>query len=612
MELQDYVDMVNQMLDDDKDRDAGFAEIDRAVGVEYDNPDELRSLPWIGERKFPTTAFSDAAHASTRAFATRKPKLTIYPAFEDPAEHAQVEKLETAMEWELERLNRIGKKPKHWQVVEYAMKYCAVSIQVEYLPYTLKKMPKDNPRIKHILRQSKFNWHVHHPATVHSFESVHGMEAVCKATEVTAQELVNEFGRENPGIANLLAEFDPADIASKMATVYFYFDVTTWDRRMQWACPKSEIGQSMVASVSEFVFRDEDHGMPFIPWVVVDNQDPIMLPAIQAGLYDNANMLNTIAFSKAIDMAAHPELWIRTLDGSLRNVSIDNTNPSQPLVTDKTTEVQQLRPPAIDPQLMAMQNEAKSEIFRSTVAQVLADIDNIGSQATFSTVNAMLEAALTQLALGQNAAERAETLAFYQMFQWIDFSEIPLVAYRKKGDGKEKKPGQELVIQPGYTGENTGIATFDLDFLYLDVRLQSTTITDKQAELNNEVLKVERLGKSRSAALEAIGEENYNADFERRAEEDLAQAEVQSEATRIMQAPQMEMLQAQQQAEAEAEQAKAAAEAQNAQGEQRGQIFSPTEGMDNRAGGGAGAAGAVPGATAMTQTGMAPGGGGLA
>lgn len=607
MEIGYYADIVNQMLDDDSDRDAGFADIDRAVNVEYDNPQALRDLSWIGNRKFPTTAFADAAHASVRAFATKRPDLTIFPTYDDPAQYAQTERIETAMEWEFERLNRIGAKPVHWQVVESAMKYCAVAIQTEYLPYAFKGREKD-PRVKAILRQAKFNWTVHHPATVHARHSRYGLECVAKAVQLTGQQLIEEFGRDNPGIRKLMAEYDKDDIAGLLSTVYNFFDVYTWTDRVQWATPY-DAGAGMVADGGGFVFRNEPHEMPFIPWAVVDNKDPIMLPAIRAGLYDNANILNTIAFSRAVDMAAHPELWIQTMDGNLNNVTIDNTNPSQPLVTDRTASVQQLRPPQVDPQLLTMQQEAKSDIFRSTVAQVLADISNIGQTATFSTVNAMLEAAVTQLALGQNAAERAETLAFYQMFQWIEFSRIPLVAYRTRDKGAEKPAGQELIIRANYTGDNPAVSTFDLDQLYLEVRLKSTSITDKQAELNNQVMMVERLGKSRQAAMEDLGQENYEADFIQRGTEDLALATVAAEASRIQMAPQMEAEQAMQAQQAAQQQQ---VDAQNAQNDQRGQIFSPQEGVDSRAGGTAGAMGAAPGMGNEAMTGQTRGGQGLA
>ena len=620
MDIDYAVGLVNQMIEDDRGRDEGFGEIDHAIGVEWENPKELQALPWIGKRKFPTTAFSDASHAATRAFASRLPKLTIYPVVDDEAEYGQVERLETAMEWEFERLNRIGLQTAHWQVVDSAMKYCAVAIQIEYLPYTFKKRkvvdedgketdydPASSPRYKTLLRRAKYNWLIHHPKTVHARFSRYGMECVAKVVEMTAQGLIDEFGRDNEGVKKLLRDLgDKKDDGKTLgSTKYTFVDLTTWDERVLWA--SASVGANDVAK-GPYVFMNEKHGLPFINWIFVDNRDPVMLPAIKAGLYDNANVLNTIVFSKAVDMAAHPELWISTLDGTLKNVRIDNTNPSQPLITGPGSQVQQLRPPAIDPQLATMQEMAKSDIFRSTVAQVLADVSNIGSTATFSTVNAMLQAAVSQLVLGQNAAERAETLAFYQMFEWIEYSEIPLIAYRKKSKGESKK-GQELVIKANYEGENPNILTFDLDYLYLEVKLLSTSITDKQADLNNEVMKVERLGKSRAKAMEDLGEEGYEADFITRGSEDLAMAEIAAEAQRITMQPEVE---AQQAAAAQQAAQQQAVEAQKAQADQRGEIFAPQEGMDTRAGGGAGPMGAVPGGTREMMTGQAPSGQGLA
>ena len=544
--LRHYVDLVDKVFkaSDVKEQINRFADIDKMLACEYDNPPSLQGLSWIGDRKLVSTAPADAANAATRTFASRQPIISVLPLSDMPEEYARAERVETALDWELMNMNTKGRKPIHWQIVESAMKYCKVALQVEYLPYMLKDRKKDG-YVKAVLQASKFNWRIHHPGTVFCQDGPYGLpEFVVKKSKYPVNYLVSKYGKDNKGVRDMLASLDKKDIATQLDTDVYFFDVTTWEDRVQWA--------SMDEKGDAFEFMREEHNLPFLPWVVVDNEDPILKSVIDANLWNNANALRTIVFSKAIDMAAHPELWIATATGDLTGVEIDNTNPSQPVVTDLNANVQQLRPPQIDQQLANVQQMADSEIFRTSVAQILASIEDIGRTATFSTVNAMLQAAISQLSLAQNAAERAEQLAFKQSLHWIAHSKIPLTMYRNKnktvGDMTYGRGSRIMITGPmdEVSDEMLGEVTeIDPEYLYLEVKLQSISITDEQAQMTNAINKVDRLGASRAIVFDEYGYGDYAQHEAKRAIEDMTEAEKQAEIQRIMMAPQEEMQQRQ-------------------------------------------------------------------
>ena len=546
-DLSFYNAVARNLLANDEERDELYAKIDQAANAEIEMPEELRSLSWIGERKFASTAAADAVNAAIRTYAARLPDFSISPVYDTPEEYELTERMELAMGWDFERMNMKGSKSPHWQIVESCVKYCAAAIQTEYLPWMYSDVEK-TMRVKSILRRSNCNWVVHHPGSVHSQETNGTLERVLLARVYSAQEILDLFGTDNEGIRQMLMEVGKEDPDALQGTYYSFYDYTDWEVRAQWILKSDSMGSLEREPDGGIELLIEERKVPFIPWIVVDNKEPILKTLVNSGLYDNLNILRTMQFSKAVDQVAHPEYWIATPDGTLRGVSIDNTNPNQPLVTTSNVQVNQLRPPMLDPQLAQLEAMAESEAFRTTVAQILASVEKYASSQNFSVVNAMINAALSQLALSQMAVERAEEEAFYQNFQWIEFSEIPMAGYRKEEKGEHKRKGGELSIKSG---------EFDLEYLYITVKLNPNTITDEQMKVNNVVNKVERLGMSLEMAWDELGMKNYKLNEAKKTEEDFYTAHVQAKQKEILMRPEMEA----QQAAAQAEQAQANPEA---------------------------------------------------
>lgn len=547
--LDYYAGMMKESYSNDKERMRMYSEIDKHIKGQWKPSSVLSALPWIQGHNFSSTQPADAVDAGARTFATLMPKIAVAPLADNPAEYERAEMFETALDWHMKRMNMWGKKTTHWQILESSMRYCSVAFETEYLPFVYKGREKDK-RIKQLLNGSHFRWTVHHPSTVHPYFSKYGLESVCLAKPVSLQDVIKEYGEDNEGVQKvLMKQFNgKKPDAAKLMTAYFTLcKAVDWDETCVWLIPNSGMGQvnNSFDSKDEYVVLHEEHGLDFIPWVIADNEDPILKNAVNTGLLDNLNNLRLMSFAAAVALVASSQQWIATPDGTLRAVHIDNKNPTQPLVTDQTVKVQPLEQQRPNDAIENKVQQASQELSSTTVAQILTDANRLAGNENFSTANMAFQIALGSLALARDVAERAEEQGFYQMFQWIDHAgDKPLVAYREKSkrfNEVEMPQGQEIVIKKG---------EFDTSALYIDVKLKEFSQMDEQAKWNLAITQVERMGMSRQVIAEELGVENYALHEQKRAVEDLTMARVQlmiqEKQMDLQNQKQMEAMQAQQ------------------------------------------------------------------
>ena len=111
--LEYYASAARESVQDHKDRDRLYQKIHDASRAVFENPPELKALPWIQERKFVSTAPGDALQAAVRTFATRLPSIEIQPLSDAPEEYDRTEQLEEMMKWDFTRMNMLGAKSPH-------------------------------------------------------------------------------------------------------------------------------------------------------------------------------------------------------------------------------------------------------------------------------------------------------------------------------------------------------------------------------------------------------------------------------------------------------------------------------------------------------------------
>jgi hypothetical protein len=605
--IKTVADIVCQMLDDNSDRTDLYEQIDDAVDCVFEPGAAIQELPYIKNRHFGMVDIADAVNTGVRTFATLLPQIEISPLNDAQEEYDRTDTLEQAWMWELEKMNRLGTKSIHEQIMEDAMRYHAVALQTEYLPYQFKDKPKDK-RIKHILRSRSFNWIRHHPNTVFARHSRFGLEAVAKVCPYTLQTLIDEFGKENTGLAKLLAHLD-VDGSDLLNTWYVLVDYTDWERRTIFisATPSDKIPDAVEAS--DYILMDEEHGLPFIPWVIVDKGDPIWKSVLTSGIWDNAQYMEMLRFAKAIEVNARSTMVVKTPDGTLSRIWIDYSNPSAPIVVPLDgSAVDYLPKDPLDPQMEVIFQEIKGTISSSTVSTVLRDMSRFAN-TPFSSVNQMVNIALSQLSRAKNAAGDAEALAILQGFEWISHSGIPYHSYRPKTTDSKvdtldyKGRGGQIVISPKAAPTMEELQEmspqelalqektvyYDLDALYIRVNLQSSNTTDEQSRENVVINAVDKLGMSKREAWEKMGwGEKYKINSVQRLEELFDDQTIKNELLKMDLATQEQMkaeLTKQMQAEQEAAAAEQAKSQQASQNEMGGGQQPTTQGMDMRAGG---------------------------
>ena len=612
MKIGDVAGIVTQMLSDDRARMNLFARIDAAVACVFEPDAAIRELPWVKNRHYAMTDISDARNTGVRTFATLMPQIEISPLNDEQAEYERTDMAEQAWMWEFERMNHVGKKSIHEQIMEDAMSYHAVAFQTEYLPYKYKGKEKTG-RVQAQLRSRCFNWIRHHPGTVHSRQSDYGLEAVAKVHPYSVQTLYENFA-DSEGVAKLKEKHRGAKPNELLSTKYVLVDYMNWTHRVQFVLPNPSEAVPTSIGESDIVFMNEPHGLPFIPWVIVDKGNPIWTAVIESGMWDNMQYMNLIRFAKSIEQSTRSTMVIKTPDGKLTNVWMDYSNPSNPITMPLDgSQLDVIQSPQIDPGIETMFQSMKSDTSSSTVASVLRDVSKFGN-TPFSSVNQMVNLALGQLSPAKNTAGDAEAMGIYQGFQWISHSGIPFNGYRPKttdskieGENSRGRGGQ-IIISPKAAPTEKEIEKmsdkqlalldrtvyYDLEALYIRVELQSNNAQDEQSRLNVQINAVDKMNMSRKEAWERMGWTGYELNQNQRAKELLEETELQKESQKIlleleklkmqmqMEMEDMRMQMQQRQEQAAMEQAKAQQGQMNDMG---GGPQPTTQGMDMRQGG---------------------------
>lgn len=574
LKVGEVAEIVNQLREDNKSKIDFYNKVDKAIRAEFTPDDAIKSIPWIGNRHHGSTKIADARNAATRIFSSLLPSINIAPTSDNEYEDHRVETGEQVLEWEFTKMNQVGTKPIHTQLVEDAVTYNAMAFQVVDLEH-LYKGRKNEPRIKALLNHRRFDWVRHHVGTVFAQTSDIGVEAVAKVADYSLQDLINKFGKDNEGVAKLLTEHPRAKKNDLMKIMYTLSDYKDWEHRVQFVSPKGSR-----VSDSKFVMMNEKHGMPFLDWVVVDFGEPLWKSLIMSGQFDNLQYLSLIRFAKAIEQGTRSTMVVKTPDGTLQRVWMDYSNPSNPIVLplDGST-IDPLPPAPIDPQLENMYQQLSQEANSSTVSGVLQDASQY-TNSPFSTLNAARNSALGQLSPSRACAETAYQLGFKKMIEWINFTDNPLMGYRKfEGDTKIKaekesnKRGEVIGIFPTSQApkdwddledaeqvKHLNRCYFDPSGFYIDVKLREFSLTDEQARMNTQILAIEKMGASQKQAYENMGWKNFELIKAQRVQEQLDDYAVQLQMQSMSQEAREQMKQeimAEMEAEAKAQQEQA-------------------------------------------------------
>jgi hypothetical protein len=574
--LSYYQDLVSEDIRDDESRNANFRKVDDIYNCRWNLPTDLEKLPWT--RPIQNTAGHDAIEAASRTIATQLPFINVMPTNANQGEKERAERVEALLDWHFFQMNRRGVERPLWQIGDSAVKYATVAFQVIYVPFEFKG--QTGKQADAIRRAGEVMFKVHNAQNVHARYGNYALDRVSLAQNMTARQVVGEFGKER--CAKLIAEIKsrgkPDDFDKLLERTWCtYFDLSDYDNRVQWVAftDRDHIAEGGGGDKA-IELRREEHGLKFLPWVFRTQDHYLMKPVVDADMYDNQNVLESFRFSLLVSMVAKARSKSVTLDG--QGVKVDYKDPGQQVPLRPGEEYEPIPPEPMDVNLQALVEAGRGDIRQATVATVLTTLEKVAFGAPFSTVNAIIQAAVASLVRVSDLVETSIQDGLYQALQWIEKSGLPSRGFRRKGkslENPELMQGAQLLLKP---------TDFSTDDLYITVKLNTDSSTDKQQRYNMAINAIGRLPVSARKAMEDNGLDYNDADEMEWLSEQYGKTELQTDLKRIAMVPDMEMQQAQAQQQMEMQQYQ-----KNAQNEAQGitteTAMSGMQGVDNRGGG---------------------------
>ena len=565
--LEFYQSIVAEDIAKDSSSNDLFVKIDKAYNCDWSAPGELAQQRWW--RNMVSTAAHDAIEAPTRVFAQALPHIDIMPSNSSPQELERVGKIERGLLWHFDLANRRNTSSRPlWSISQHAVKYAKVAFQVIYLPHYTSTKDEGNGYAsvskKHSARFGDFDIRIHDPKNVHARYSSYGIESVSLVTMCKAWDIVKDFENipsAKKGIDALKKSLtaNGADLQAELRTrnvvLYDYCDSVV---RVQWYAVAESIDVTGAGGGSAVELMREEHGLPFIPWVVRYDDHPLLKPIIDAKLWENSNILRSLEYAQVIATAAQPRIKTITMDGEGTDVSFDD--PAGQIQLRQGEDAQVFPPAQLDPNLRVLNQQADSDMFQTTASRILGAIDQVaGASTPFATINAMLQTAIAQLGRYKRLAETALEDMFYLMLQWLDYEGESLMAWETENRSEKTSRGGQINIMPAKLIPEEGevpesAVYFDPESIHIKVELQSETTTNEQARINQAILLSERLPYSPEDALEMNGFEYTEANKASWALSMMERAEIQGVAQEISAQYQLKIQQVQMQMQMEMQQ----------------------------------------------------------
>ena len=510
-----YEDLAREMIDEDRERDKMFEEMENMHHLRWELPSALKELQWM--RKFMSTDPYDALRGLTRVLAAVSPKIHVQPLGPDQQDKVYANNLEKSLTWFLKSASNRGKAKLVSDIVLSAARHDEVCAQVVMLDVQASAAGMGERRIKAARRHGPFAVMVRNPKWVHSRFSDWMLENVLYARVIKAQEVVDFWGDRAGEVRRMIAD-------SKDTLYVSLFDFWSLEKRVVWGyvgSDKNFMSKPDRGAVRVDILKPEEHMLNFIPWVVrvggtnLDDEPefqrhPLLFSVYRAGQWANQNIVQTLTQSETISHAAAPRLSIVGPNPSA--VQTDYSNPDGRIEAQPGTSIEQLRPPEIDRALLEINDRLENAMAKSTLPRVL-QTGEFPSGTAFATLNLATQSAVKAISPHKNLAEEALADICRHMLYWIDYNGEPLVAYGRSENGM----GQQIPVDP---------ETMDVDDLYIEVELTADIPTDKMGRMNAAAIAVERLGMSQERALNEIGVEDPQAETRQRMYEALLENEL--------------------------------------------------------------------------------------
>lgn len=515
MDWKSAQDITKDLISDDKDKNDVFAKIDKRVHCSWSLPEEWANDPemaWV--RPIVSSEPLNALSIATRILGTNEPQLVIHPMNSNEGSIALTNTWEKILKWHYRRANTRRMTSVTRELVHSALRYDWIAATI----FDLEHLSLDKKRKTRASTGGRFGIRVYNPANVHAQFSDYMLERVALCETIKAHEVVSFYGDAAKELKKKITK-DGAIDTTVQVNHYDY-----WDDTYRFVWDEIEDGEPIKVKI------DEEHKLPFIPWVVVAGgtelegeakyqMEPLLFSDVRTNQWETQNLFASLMYSLASFRAAAPTDVSKTIQGEGVDVSYKDAGGQVQLKTGQ--EYNRLPPPQMDPTIKEMYDRLAAGISQGAGTKVLA-MSDIPQGTAYATYNAVVQSGLSAVDNHKQLAERALVDIFGLMLKWVSFTKEPLMAY------------QENKKLPNYGGQLRLESDAIPEDAYIEVRLRPKVPSNRVQEVNAASMMVQQLTYPTARALEDLNVEDSDTAFDEWKTETLNKATVQAEAQTII------------------------------------------------------------------------------
>lgn len=487
-----------ELIDSDIGRNQKFSDAEKIVFNEIEPPSWLQqsNMDWFIWAKETKPAIS--VQKISNLFTALSPRINHMPLASESNTRRIADKIENILGSEFRRANRRTKRRPLELTMKSAVMYDAAAVRVIYLPYEIrvrKKLGQDTSMLERALSYGYFAYDVYNPKTIHSVETIYGLQEVVRAEVMKMSQVIAFYGEER---CRTLIESREKD---KQLQYAYVIDCIDPKERWVWAYPVASANDVPPADGqnANWIYKGMKHGRDFLNWSVRSGSswldtDPkrqyhTMLDVIMdSNQWELSTVLRSVFFSDILAMASAPRGIIEGPNKEL--VEVDYGDPIKPIYVPPGHSYRELNPPTIDAQLI------------NALERVARDIDNATApESLFGNYPPQGMAFATLSAIQQSAVHDVEAFKKLAEGIWGDVFDISLRQIKAEGQDVIYFPARSKKIED-YTISPHEIVTDHID---LEVELQADLPVDRIGRINGAAMLVERFDYSKRRALEATG-----------------------------------------------------------------------------------------------------------
>jgi len=424
----EYEDIAEEMIANDRLRDLKFEKIDKMHNVEWNMPKSWENTAWI--RKYPSTKPADALDAAVRALSTKEPVMNIMPILQTDATRNSFDVLERGFMWMWKQMGRRSQFNPTRAIVASSLKYDEITAQLVHLP-------SHNKAVKTLGKQARkqygnFALIVHNPKNVHVQYSDSGFERVLLCKREKAHKVIDFWGSAANDVKAAI-EGGKKTALTDMVDVYDY-----WDKDVRYVWVKMAEG----GGGKYDLLGPIKHELGFIPWacriggsaleIEPDKQRrPLLNSIINGDLWETSNLFRTLMLSLTMARAAQPVLKSFTPTGDGVDVEADEAIGQIKLRHGE--DIQALPPAEIGQSLQGMYQLLGGEMETSSGINLL-QMNSVPAGIAFATYNAALQTAMASINPHKQVAEQAIADIFCIMADWMRYSGESIITYDDRKD----------------------------------------------------------------------------------------------------------------------------------------------------------------------------------